>query len=163
LNDGRVLLHNSDGRGCSPCGLWVAPSFDDIRDYEQIVDADSLDVFGTSDDFPIPYIHDMVEVSPGVIRFLISTFNATENTTTTVVADVNLSTASVTQIATIDPQAELYQPIFSADGRLLVGLTGVDYSADALVGWISMMDAETGDLRVLSDLPMVAAPLAWAQ
>jgi hypothetical protein len=165
LSDGRVMLHNSDGRGCSPCGIWVAPSLDAMTDYEQVIDRAALDLSGIGEGIPIPYIHDMLEVSPGVIRILIEKYNAADGgtTSTTVVADIDLETKTIVERSVIDPAAAPYQTMFSADGRLLVGLTDVDYATSPYVGWVTIMDAETGEMTVLRDLPQVSAPLQWAE
>ncbi len=164
LEDGRVLLHNAEGRGCFPCGLWTAPSFDNILSYEQAVDRIDLDVSGTNGQTPIPYIHDMVEVSSGVIRVLITQYSVAADGTlesSLLIADVDLSTATMTPITTMSTDDVLYQPTFSSDGTMLVGISGVDYNAPNLEGTLTIVDVESGQRLSLNDGSIVAAPLKW--
>lgn len=164
LEDGRVLLHNAEGRGCFPCGLWIAPSFDDILSYEQVVDESALNLSDSNGQTPIPYIHDMVEVSSGVIRILISQFSFAEDGTlesSLMIADVDLSTVTVTLITTMSADNALYQPTFTNNGETLVGIAGVDYNAPNLEGILTVVDVASGQRLSLNDGSIVAAPLKW--
>lgn len=162
LADGRLALYNGFGFGCLPCGVWVSPSLSQIGDYEQAVEQNALNILNTPEDSSIIYVPDLVVTAPSIVRLLIqqSTFDPDGSPVgVQVVADANIETGEVTPIS-FSMGSDFERPIFSPDGRFLLGITDVSRDGEIRQGFLSIFEIETGQLTRL-DVSLVTYDYIW--
>lgn len=123
LENGQVLLaNNHDIRGCFPCGLWQAPSIDDIQNYEPLFESEDLAVGDSGDDFAVG-ITEMTESAEGVILLLVDYHFVVEDGTLQFgkqLVELYPTTNTLSSIMdSFDEDLLLLQPQFSPDGNFL--------------------------------------------
>lgn len=165
LEDGRVLLHNYDGRGCNPCGLWIASSIDDSLSYDQLVDENDLSM-GESDVLLLPIILTMTERADGVVRLLVKYGVLQQDRTVqhkAVLADLDLETDTITPI--MDPFTEdvtQFEPQLSPDGSYLAVIKSPASETYAAYGDLLIYDVESG-VPLPLDVPLEVSSIRWAE
>lgn len=165
LDNGQVLLHNFDGRGCTPCGLWLAPSLENITAYEKIFDNDVL-ALGTATDLLAPGIPTMVQRPDGLVRLLFN-YAAPDSTGTFVthnlVLELNFSNGVVSLLMdNFDNSMTYRNPAFSPSGDYLALIGNPAQGSYSETGDVVVYDLNS-HIPLNLALPFEVRSLRWAK
>jgi len=154
LPDDRLLLYSRDGRGCTPCGLWVAPSPAELTDVQQVVSGEALRTVAIEDPDMAPPATplDAVALNASIVRVLVNEFDfaVTPPENRLYVMDANIVTGetSIVWQANIDGQPPILQQL-SPDGETILALQEVDFSRPGFKGNAVLIDMATGETSII--------------
>jgi hypothetical protein len=152
LSDGRVLLYgNSEIYG--DYNLEIAPSLDDINTREIMLDLETL---SPSDTSPL-YIDEAVEIEPGIVRVMGSSFVFATRESPYLYFDLNIETVEVVSDGLVefplieaDENRQSWLHTLSPDGVLIAQYRNLDVRTDlnsngTLFGELVFYDLEVGE------------------
>ncbi len=163
LDNGQVLLHNADGRGCTPCGLWLAPSIEDITTREKIFDNEVL-ALGTATDFVAPGIPTMMQRPDGLVRILFNyaTFDDEALITQNLVLELNFSNGVVSLLMdNFDDSMTYRNPEFSPSGDYIAFIGNPANGSYNETGSVVVYDLNS-HIPLNLALPFEVRSLRWA-